>query len=83
MCSVAETERCRDNIFFFFLDPHLFAADAQRFGDDLDETAVAQTQLGARKVAAHLTPQVLSHQLAHTHTHTKSFLQMLQILKVK
>lgn len=44
---------------------HLFAADAQRFSDDLDEAAVAQTQLGAREVQAHLTAEVLSHQLSH------------------
>lgn len=44
---------------------HLFAADAQRFRDDLDEPAVAQAQFGARKVQTHLTAEVLSHQL-HT-----------------
>lgn len=62
---------------------HLFAADAQRFGDDLDESAVTQTQIGACKVQTHLTADVLSHQLhsvthrnkltgrIHSHTHTQ------------
>lgn len=65
--------------------PHLFAANAERFGDDLDEAAVAQTQLGARKVAAHLASQVLSHQLDNTQMHKVSFFifpsLILQILR--
>lgn len=70
-CSVAETEQCGKAFGFSFFGrgAHLFAADAERFGDDLDEAAVAQTQLGARKVAAHLASQVLSHQLDNTQTH--------------
>lgn len=42
---------------------HLLAADTQRLGNDLDEPAVAKTQLGSVEIGAHFTSQVLSHHL--------------------
>lgn len=49
---------------------HLLAADTQRLGDDLDEPAVAKTQLGSVEVGAHFTSQVLSHHLDEVKTKT-------------
>lgn len=55
--------------------PHLLAADAQRLGDDLDESAVAQTQLLVSQFSTHLSSQVLTHHLdGVTHTNVIFFI---------
>lgn len=42
---------------------HLFAANAQRLGDNLDESTVTETKLGSCQVSSHLASQVLAHHL--------------------
>lgn len=63
MARCSEAARRHPVLAFERADAHLFAADAQGFGDDLDEAAVAQTQFGAGEVQAHLAAEVLGHQL--------------------